>query len=254
MSLFKKLTKLERVNKNIDAKQKSVDQLGATENPRKIKVLDTDKAPAHPFDGKLVGEESEKKSLRDPKDNPCWKGYKPVGTKQKDGRTVPNCVPKEGVAEGSVNDYFKRRKDEEDRIAGIKAPAKRSPRQTDYAKRRAQEKKVDQGVAEGSGKNKAYTQGEEAGKKSHRAENNPYKLGSPEHREWESGRKGTVPDRSRFLPSKKSVSEGDKHSMLGKIQRGHELKKKVDSSFKDWGDAQKTGDKQKASKAFRVDM
>lgn len=33
--------------------------------------------------------------LRDPKDNPCWKGYKPVGTKKKNGRTVPNCVPKE---------------------------------------------------------------------------------------------------------------------------------------------------------------
>jgi len=32
--------------------------------------------------------------LRDPKDNPCWKGYYPVGTKQKNGRTVPNCVPK----------------------------------------------------------------------------------------------------------------------------------------------------------------
>jgi hypothetical protein len=31
--------------------------------------------------------------LRDPKDNPCWKGYKPVGTKKKGGRTVPNCVP-----------------------------------------------------------------------------------------------------------------------------------------------------------------
>jgi len=26
--------------------------------------------------------------------NPCWKGYYPVGTKQKGGRTVPNCVPK----------------------------------------------------------------------------------------------------------------------------------------------------------------
>ena len=37
--------------------------------------------------------------LRDPKDNPCWKGYKPVGTKQKNGRTVPNCVPKESVEE-----------------------------------------------------------------------------------------------------------------------------------------------------------
>ncbi len=35
--------------------------------------------------------------LRDPKDNPCWKGYKPVGTKKKGGRTVPNCVPKESV-------------------------------------------------------------------------------------------------------------------------------------------------------------
>jgi hypothetical protein len=31
--------------------------------------------------------------LRDPKDNPCWKGYKPVGTKKKNGKTVPNCVP-----------------------------------------------------------------------------------------------------------------------------------------------------------------
>lgn len=38
-----------------------------------------------------------KEGLRDPKDNPCWKGYKPVGTKQKGGRTVPNCVPKESV-------------------------------------------------------------------------------------------------------------------------------------------------------------
>jgi hypothetical protein len=32
--------------------------------------------------------------LRDPADNPCWKGYYPVGTKKKNGRTVPNCVPK----------------------------------------------------------------------------------------------------------------------------------------------------------------
>ncbi len=29
--------------------------------------------------------------------NPCWKGYKPVGTKKKGGRTVPNCVPKESL-------------------------------------------------------------------------------------------------------------------------------------------------------------
>lgn len=35
--------------------------------------------------------------LKDPKDNPCWKGYKPVGTKKKGGKTVPNCVPKESI-------------------------------------------------------------------------------------------------------------------------------------------------------------
>lgn len=26
-------------------------------------------------------------------ENPCWKGYEMVGTKQKDGKEVPNCVP-----------------------------------------------------------------------------------------------------------------------------------------------------------------
>lgn len=45
----------------------------------------------------LEGELSE--GLRDPKDNPCWKGYHPVGTKKKGGRTVPNCVPNEGIGE-----------------------------------------------------------------------------------------------------------------------------------------------------------
>ena len=39
------------------------------------------------------------KSLRN--SNPCWKGYHPVGTKKKGGKTVPNCVPSESVAEGS---------------------------------------------------------------------------------------------------------------------------------------------------------
>ena len=31
--------------------------------------------------------------LENPKDNPCWRGYHPVGTKIKDGKKVPNCVP-----------------------------------------------------------------------------------------------------------------------------------------------------------------
>ena len=36
-------------------------------------------------------------SLRN--ENPCWKGYHPVGTKDKGGRTVPNCVPVEEANE-----------------------------------------------------------------------------------------------------------------------------------------------------------
>ncbi len=43
----------------------------------------------------LEGELTE--GLRDPKDNPCWKGYHPVGTKKKGGKTVPNCVPNESI-------------------------------------------------------------------------------------------------------------------------------------------------------------
>jgi len=35
----------------------------------------------------------EKKTLKNT--NPCWPGYHPVGTKEKGGRTVPNCVPEE---------------------------------------------------------------------------------------------------------------------------------------------------------------
>jgi hypothetical protein len=47
--------------------------------------------------------------LKDPKDNPCWRGYKPVGTKMKNGKEVPNCVPmneeleERYKAEGDVN-------------------------------------------------------------------------------------------------------------------------------------------------------
>ncbi len=34
----------------------------------------------------------DKSSLKE--NNPCWKGYEPVGMKEKGGKEVPNCVPK----------------------------------------------------------------------------------------------------------------------------------------------------------------
>lgn len=35
----------------------------------------------------------------------CWKGYTAVGTKKKNGKTVPNCVPEEYVAEERLNSF-----------------------------------------------------------------------------------------------------------------------------------------------------
>jgi hypothetical protein len=51
----------------------------------------------------LGGYQPARESLRT--DNPCWKGYHPVGTKKKDGRTVPNCVP-ESLEETYEGDSF----------------------------------------------------------------------------------------------------------------------------------------------------
>ena len=39
------------------------------------------------------------------KDDPCWKGYEAYGTKQKSGRSVPNCI-KSGEA-GKAKDKAK---------------------------------------------------------------------------------------------------------------------------------------------------
>jgi hypothetical protein len=61
-----------------------------------------------------------KEGLRDPKDNPCWTGYKPVGTKKKAGKTVPNCVPKEGWTHDSLAaELFETENTYEDRLSNL---------------------------------------------------------------------------------------------------------------------------------------
>jgi len=39
--------------------------------------------------------EKDKKEVKEDKKDPCWKDYEMIGTKKKDGKEVPNCVPKE---------------------------------------------------------------------------------------------------------------------------------------------------------------
>ena len=43
------------------------------------------------------------KDLLNEDKNPCWKGYKQVGMKEKDGKQVPNCVPIDEINEMKVN-------------------------------------------------------------------------------------------------------------------------------------------------------
>ncbi len=69
-------------------KARKVSNTPAQTNQQLAKQLETQKT----FKDYLQNIEE---GLKDPKDNPCWKGYKPVGTKKKNGKTVPNCVPKE---------------------------------------------------------------------------------------------------------------------------------------------------------------
>ena len=39
-------------------------------------------------------QETNKKKEVEEMENPCWDGYEMVGTKMKNGKEVPNCVPK----------------------------------------------------------------------------------------------------------------------------------------------------------------
>jgi CRISPR/Cas system-associated exonuclease Cas4 (RecB family) len=47
------------------------------------------------MDGHLEKIASYIKEYMEEAGNPCWEGYEQVGTKEVDGKIVPNCVPKE---------------------------------------------------------------------------------------------------------------------------------------------------------------
>ena len=44
------------------------------------------------------------------KKDPCWTDYKQVGMKEKDGKTVPNCVPKGAASAKEKAQKFKESK------------------------------------------------------------------------------------------------------------------------------------------------
>lgn len=70
----------KKVKEDQEKKRKLIDQYARVIAER-VRLKDVD-----------IEENTTEESLRT--ENPCWKGYKPVGTKKKGGKTVPNCVPK----------------------------------------------------------------------------------------------------------------------------------------------------------------
>jgi hypothetical protein len=45
-----------------------------------------------------VRKKPKPKSTDKASDDPCWKGYKQIGMKDKNGKQVPNCVPDKKAA------------------------------------------------------------------------------------------------------------------------------------------------------------
>jgi hypothetical protein len=140
---------------------------------------------------------SEKKldAIRDKHDNysedsdPCWDSHKMVGTKKKGGRTVPNCVPKESVAEG-VRDLgydaqsliMKLRRDvEEKRLQptpqAVLAAARELAGDMEFAPQLLVKQVLGQGVAEGSLNEGKGLAGELAGFLKSNGFKGPYRLG-----------------------------------------------------------------------------
>lgn len=39
--------------------------------------------------------DNETKESSDDSEDPCWENYEQIGMKEKDGKEVPNCVPKD---------------------------------------------------------------------------------------------------------------------------------------------------------------
>jgi hypothetical protein len=47
--------------------------------------------------------------------NPCWDGYEQIGTKKKNGKDVPNCVPKDSRTKESSSEAWQREEGKSDK-------------------------------------------------------------------------------------------------------------------------------------------
>ncbi len=92
--------RIQNLNNRIKALR---DKLSATKSPEQKKLFQNRLKNALQTLSNIKKDYSIKKESVN-EDSPCWKGYKQVGMKDKNGRQVPNCVPNEPVVkEGPMN-------------------------------------------------------------------------------------------------------------------------------------------------------
>lgn len=88
-----------------DVEENWIDQLT-------VKQFNEELKDVFPYVYRLIGEKTKSKELGpedleqglEEDDDPCWDGYKQVGTKKKNGKEVPNCVPEDSVEEDYEQD------------------------------------------------------------------------------------------------------------------------------------------------------
>jgi len=107
----------------------------------------------------------------------CWKGYTAVGTKKKNGKTVPNCVPEEVKTE-NVKVNPNARETETQNASDKKSKAKASYNQT--------VQKI-KGMRMEEENKKGFLQGAEAAKTGKKYSENPHPKDSAEHLQWAKG-------------------------------------------------------------------
>lgn len=161
----KPVVKVENILANIrDLKSQLDEQISELEEYYSAPPTDSRSPISGPHQPGCKCKEVEE-GLRDPKDNPCWKGYKPVGTKQKNGRTVPNCVPKESavneISKGTAQKYLDKTVDPahgmpksgmSKRMKGIEGASKRVSGQKPTSKNEGVQKTGEAGQLKGKDK------------------------------------------------------------------------------------------------------
>jgi len=124
----KEKTPGEKKEKEIDEAKFSVDIEGLprfymdSDSPGKVKkalrsllkkpamIKDVERTPDSKvkadYRGRAAGKENMDEANKMKGKDPCWKGYEMVGTKKKNGKEVPNCVPKEETEVKEAKEYF----------------------------------------------------------------------------------------------------------------------------------------------------